>query len=296
MQVQQIAAFLAVARHLSFRRAAEDLHLSQSAVSERIRELERDVGSSLFIRDRSGTALTEAGLRLLPAATRAAEDIAAIRAAVRGELRRPTLTLGLMPAGVGPRTWPLIAQFARTYPDVELRILTVGFADALPRLNDGNVDVVLAIGPFTEESGETTTVGATSLVAIMANWLPQAGDDRIDPDWLAGRIKLKPPPQMGEEYQRFWTMHDRAVRRSSSLLVVPDAGVPDLQRMIHAGTVGLWPQLVSAPDTLTVLPLEEPRQAPLQLVTRHRPSPEAAQFTRLGAVIFKPDQPRTQWQ
>jgi DNA-binding transcriptional LysR family regulator len=286
MQIPQIDAFLAVARRLSFRRAAEDLRLSQSAVSDRIHELERDVGAVLFVRDRSGTALTDAGIRLLPVAARAAEDVAAIRAAVRAEPRRPTLTLGLMPGGVGPTTWPLIAQFARCYPDVELRIVCVGFADALPRLEEGGIDVLLAIGPFAEQSGQTTTVGFTELNGIMANWLPQAHDERVGVEWLAARIALIPPPQMGTAYEKFWTIRERATRRSRSL-VVPDAGVPDMLRMIERGAVGLWPRLITARDTLTVLPLDEPRQAPLQLVARHRPSSEAANFTRLGAAMAK---------
>jgi DNA-binding transcriptional LysR family regulator len=291
MQIAQIAAFLAVTRHLNFRRAAEDLHLSQSAVSDRIRELERDVGAVLFVRDRSGTALTEAGLRLVPVAARAAEDVAAIRAAVTGEGWRSTLTLGVMPGGVGPATWPLIAEFARYYPEVELHIVNVKFADALPHLHEGSIDVLLAIGPFTEESGQTTTVGTTDLGAIMASWLPQARDDCVAIDWLAARMALMPPPQMGKEYQKFWTIQERAVRQSS-WLVLPEAGVSDMQRIIERGAMGLWPRLITTPDTLKVLPLDEPRQAPLQLVTRHRPSAEAANFTRLGAAIANRQPPK----
>ncbi len=60
-----LEAFLSVAKHLNFTRAAEAVHITQSALSQRIINLESDLGTSLFIRDRAGIRLTETALDLV---------------------------------------------------------------------------------------------------------------------------------------------------------------------------------------------------------------------------------------
>src|SRR5215210_7985149 len=64
--LSSLRAFEAVARRLSFSRAAEDLHLTPGAVSQQIRLLEDLLGTSLFARTRRSVALTETGIRMLP--------------------------------------------------------------------------------------------------------------------------------------------------------------------------------------------------------------------------------------
>src|ERR1044072_4026879 len=64
--LSSLRAFEAVARRLSFSRAAEDLHVTPGAVSQQIRFLEQHLGESLFARPRRSVALTEAGMKMLP--------------------------------------------------------------------------------------------------------------------------------------------------------------------------------------------------------------------------------------
>jgi DNA-binding transcriptional LysR family regulator len=61
----QLAAFFAIAKSMNFTKAAEQLHVTQSALSQRITKLEEDLGTTLFIRDRTAIRLTEAGARVL---------------------------------------------------------------------------------------------------------------------------------------------------------------------------------------------------------------------------------------
>ena len=63
MEIDQLETFIAVASFSGFHRAAEALHVSQPAVSARIKALEDSLGSALFVRSRSGLTLTEAGRR-----------------------------------------------------------------------------------------------------------------------------------------------------------------------------------------------------------------------------------------
>src|ERR1700742_3587004 len=87
-----VEAFLAVARHRNFRRAAADLGVTPSAVSQAIRALEARIGAAVFLRTTRSVGLTEAGERFLARARPAFEELVAAGAAARG--------LGTRPAGL----------------------------------------------------------------------------------------------------------------------------------------------------------------------------------------------------
>jgi DNA-binding transcriptional LysR family regulator len=70
MGIEQARTFLAITAHGSFLEAARQLHLTQSTVSARIQRLEEELGTRLFIPDRSGTSLTPSGQRVLEHAKR----------------------------------------------------------------------------------------------------------------------------------------------------------------------------------------------------------------------------------
>src|SRR5882762_1849126 len=98
-----VDAFLRVARHRSFRKAAADLAVTPSAISQAIRALEARVGAALFIRTTRSVGLTEAGERFLSRAKPAFEELIAASAAARDLGRRPAGLLRLtMPPGVVP--------------------------------------------------------------------------------------------------------------------------------------------------------------------------------------------------
>ncbi len=95
---RSLALFLAVADALSFRQAAEVLHLSQPPLSRAIRELEARLGTPLFDRHARGVGLTDAGRRLLPYARGVADLLRQAEAAFQGAAVPATLRLGLTSA------------------------------------------------------------------------------------------------------------------------------------------------------------------------------------------------------
>lgn len=95
---RSLALFLAVADALSFRQAAEALHLSQPPLSRAIRALEDRLGTALFDRHAGGVRLTEAGQRLLPYARGVADLLRQAEVAFQGTAVPPTLRLGLTSA------------------------------------------------------------------------------------------------------------------------------------------------------------------------------------------------------
>lgn len=119
-----VESFLGVAQHRSFRRAAAELGVTPSAVSQAVRVLEGRVGAALFIRTTRSVGLTEAGERFLARAKPAFEELVAASETARALGQRPAgrLRLSVPRAVVLPLLQPLIASFCRAYPDVEVEI------------------------------------------------------------------------------------------------------------------------------------------------------------------------------
>src|SRR5256885_2913953 len=119
-----VHAFLSVAQHRSFRRAAAELGVTPSAISQAVRTLEARIGAALFIRTTRSVGLTEAGERFLSRAKPAFEELVAAGEAARDLGQRPAGLLRLtVPRSVVPLVLqPLIGSFCQAYPDIELEI------------------------------------------------------------------------------------------------------------------------------------------------------------------------------
>ncbi|KAA0699210.1 LysR family transcriptional regulator [Neorhizobium sp. P12A] len=123
-----VEAFLSVAGHRNFRKAAAELGVTPSAISQAVRTLEARVGAALFIRTTRSVGLTEAGERFLSRAKPAFEELVAASEVARDLGQRPTglLRLSVPPAVVPILLEPLIASFCRLYPEVEVEIAAKG--------------------------------------------------------------------------------------------------------------------------------------------------------------------------
>ena len=119
-----VEAFLSVAQHRSFRRAAAELGVTPSAISQTVRVLEERVGAALFVRTTRSVGLTEAGERFLTRAKPAFEELVAAGEAARELGQRPAGLLRLtVPRAVVPILLePLLASFCKAYPEIELEI------------------------------------------------------------------------------------------------------------------------------------------------------------------------------
>src|SRR5690242_616918 len=119
-----VEAFLSVAQHRNFRKAAAELGVTPSAISQAVRALESRLGAALFIRTTRSVGLTEAGERFISRAKPAFEDLVAAAEAARELGQRPAGLLRVsVPRAVVPiLLQPLIASFCRAYPEIELEI------------------------------------------------------------------------------------------------------------------------------------------------------------------------------
>lgn len=122
-----LRAFEAAARHLSFSNAAEELHVTQSAVSRHIRTLEEYLGFPLFHRLHRSLSLTERGAALLPDLSAAFERMASAVSRVCEDRRE--LRLKTPPTFAIRWLIPKLAEFQKLYPDIEVRLTTGENAD-----------------------------------------------------------------------------------------------------------------------------------------------------------------------
>src|SRR5712672_4466393 len=142
-----VAAFLGVARHRSFRKAAAELAVTPSAISQAVRALEARVGAALFMRTTRSVGLTEAGERFLSRAKPAFEELVAASRVARNLGQRPSGLLRLtVPRAVVPILLePLIASFCQAYPEVEVEIAA---SEELVDLAAEGFDAGIRLGQF----------------------------------------------------------------------------------------------------------------------------------------------------
>jgi len=150
-------AFEAVARLLSFRAAAEELHLTQPAISRQIRGLEDELGTALFLRGTRHVELTGAGAQLL-------RSVAPLLAQLDGTVRHLRSAQRRQPVGVTTfasfaSLWllPRLAGFQASHPEADIRISA---ADALADLDDPEIDLALRYClPAQAPAGSTQLFG-----------------------------------------------------------------------------------------------------------------------------------------
>jgi DNA-binding transcriptional LysR family regulator len=142
-----VEAFLSVAQHRNFRRAAAELGVTPSAISQAVRTLETRVGAALFMRTTRSVGLTEAGERFLARAKPAFEELVAAGEGARQLGQRPTGLLRLsVPRSVVPILLePRIASFCEAYPEVEVEIAA---SEKLVDLAVDGFDAGIRLGEF----------------------------------------------------------------------------------------------------------------------------------------------------
>jgi LysR family glycine cleavage system transcriptional activator len=141
--LSSLHAFEAAARRLSFKAAAEELHVTPGAISQQIKLLEDRLGTALFLRKTRQIELTEAGRVLLAPTQQAFRALTDAVARVRGTDQAKILTVSLLPSFAALWFVPRLGHFRARHPDIDVRI------SATPKLADvdrDQVDVVIRYG------------------------------------------------------------------------------------------------------------------------------------------------------
>ena len=144
IQAGHLRAFEAVARHLNFRLAAEEMALTQSAVSRQIQALEDEVGVPLFLRHTRAVELTAAGMQLLQAVAQALPRIDTAVRQIRQSAGRRQVTVTTFASFASMWLIPRLEAFQRAFPDIDIR---VDASDVSLDLELADVDVAVRYAP-----------------------------------------------------------------------------------------------------------------------------------------------------
>ena len=158
MDLKHLKCFLAVAEELHFTRAAERLGIAQPPLSQQIKDLEIELGASLFVRTSRMVALTEAGKALLPHARAALRDADLGRAAVYSAIcaEKKCLRVGFTSAAsFNPHVGSILCGFRQAHRSVELSFIELSTDRLLEEMNEGRVDVAF-LRPCTRQREELT--------------------------------------------------------------------------------------------------------------------------------------------
>ena len=182
-EIRHLRAFVALARRLNFSRAADDLFLTQPALSRTIQDLERSLEASLFLRDNHQVALTEAGAALLTGATAVVEqfDLLMTRARFASNGTSGALRLGFY----GPTffnndiTSEAYAAFKRNFPDVHLEVTELFSAEIPALLRSHRIDVAVGRERYGAKDLVSHVLRMEPLVALLPRQHPLSGRSTI---------------------------------------------------------------------------------------------------------------------
>jgi DNA-binding transcriptional LysR family regulator len=212
MELRHLEYFTAVAEERHFTRAAAKLHVAQSALSESIRGLEAELGTTLFERSTRRVDLTEAGRTLLVEARRtlaAAADARAAVAAVEG-LQRGHLSVGILQNIGTVRAAVFFGQFRRRHPGVQLQLRQASAATLAAQVRDGTLDLAFVALPADRLVGlDVTPLSVEPFLLCCSPSHPLASRRSVDLPELAAETFV--------EFQADWAVRMVADRAFAAL-------------------------------------------------------------------------------
>jgi LysR family transcriptional regulator for metE and metH len=246
LEVRHLKLVRAVAASGGLTRAGRELHLSQSALSHQLRDVESHLGTPLFLRVGKRMVLTAAGERL----RRSADEILgtlertedAIRHVAGGSAGRLRVTTG----GYTEYHWlpPLVKRFGRVCPRVDLQIVAGAHGEAAQLIVDGQIDVGIVAATVEDARLSTRELFEDDVVAIVPPRHAYASRPFVEARDFADQVLLiDAPPADHTVYKAVFGSTDSPPR---SIQVVPQSGA--LIELVKAGLgIGLIARWAVAP-------------------------------------------------
>lgn len=171
VDLRQFRYFVAVAEERHFGRAAAQLHIAQSGLSQQILKLERSVGVQLLVRDRRGVEVTEAGEAFLDYARLTLElaDRAVENAQLAERGKQGLLRVGTTVIGMPPKAERLLHTFGERFPDVEVELHPRLISELIDGISTYALDAAIVLAPFksVDPPPRYQQLGAYELVAAI---------------------------------------------------------------------------------------------------------------------------------
>lgn len=250
--LHQLRIFLTVARHSSFARAAEELHLSPPTLSLQVKQLSETVGEALFEQLGKKIFLTAAGRTLVDACQdienrmeRLSQDLAALRGVEKGSLKIAILTT------VKYTVPKLLGGFCAAHPGIEVAMFVGNRETLLQRLASNQDDLYIMGQPPQQMDVVSEDFAVNPLVLVAPPRHPLVGQRRVAPHRLANEPFILREPGSGTRLttERFFAEHGITLRNRL------EVGSNEAIKQTVAGGLGL--AVLSATTVVSELALKE---------------------------------------
>lgn len=289
MADRRLQVFLAVAKHLSFTRAADALFMTQPTVTFQIKQLEAFYSTRLFERRHGGITLTRAGELVLPYAQKIialSDEMEARLAEMTDEMRGPLL-IGATATIAEFMLPPILGEFNALYPQVRARLIVANSESIENRVAEPTLDLGLIEVPAKLPGIASEVCTEDELVVICAPEYPLAGAKSITPKALLDYEYISREPGSGtrELSDAYFRQHKIA---PESLKTQMELGSPEVLKGVVATGLGFAIVARAAVERearlglLAVIPLKPPLKRSLILIY-----PQDRFRTRLADTFIK---------
>lgn len=292
VNLKLLSAFLAVAEHSSFRKAAEELDRSQSAISTQIRQLEEQLGVALFHRTTRRVVLSNEGRQLVAFARQALAEIdSGVQALTQAAaLRRGRVALSCSPTIASMRLAPILAAFKAQCPEVLVHVREQASAEMLDSIQAQDVD--FGIGPRVNRESDFQFQGVLDdeIWAAIPLGAPITATDGISLRELSGVPMLM--------ITKSAALRSDLERRLGEAHVALDSQYEGMQvqtmlSLVEAGLgAAILPRIAIPPNSATrfrALPIRPPMRREICIITLAGTvlSAAAAQFVSVADQVLR---------
>jgi DNA-binding transcriptional LysR family regulator len=252
LKLVSVTQALLVGEYLSFRRVATVLGVRQSAVSRRVRELEDELGVSLFERHHAGVRLTNAGVRFLQEAREALLqlDHAVKTATASGSGTIGRLSIGVLSSMARGYLRELIQAYCSQHPDVVVQIFDGASADNIAAVRKRQLDVAFLMNRTDAEGCDTIPLWTERIVVVLPESHALCGKKEIE--WT----DLRNEHLIVRQAERDPTLCDRLTKRLADRDHNPSVQKHNVGRetLMNLVAMGLGVGLTSEATTATAFP------------------------------------------
>lgn len=290
MDLKRLRYFVTVARLRSFTRAAEVLHIAQPPLSQRIQELENELGAALLDRNSRPLTLTPAGQLFYEQAVQVLQKTEAMMSSMRRMLdhQRPVFTFGVVPANFHGSLATIIRLYRDAMPLLSVRLVEMNSLEQIDALREGRIDAGISRVEHVAEGVQRIILRHEPMVAALPNDHPLATqEEAMQLDALKDEPFLiytsQPRPSLAEHVvaqlkERGVDLSDpQEVDQYDTALILIAAGC-------GVSIVPASARLVATPG-VTYRPLAEPITTPI--VLRHRAGDRSPELETLYYVLAR---------
>lgn len=167
MEIENLKTFLTLSRLKNFTQTADEHFVVQSTVTNRIFELEKELGQKLFVRDKKSVSLTEAGNRLIPYAKRMIE----LDTTLKKEMSSCNTYLDVLHIGTTNTIYdcylcPVLANYMKCHPQIATKVSVEHSTHLFQSLQDGSLDIIFSYLPYHKRQYSCTPFKQDTLVLV----------------------------------------------------------------------------------------------------------------------------------